>query len=72
MALCSDFTLLPIKIQCVFATFRDNMFSSCHVSSDCKSSITILLMVETEFEEKEILITSAYILANEALSFRGK
>ena len=43
--------LLPIKMQCVFATLRDNLLSSSHVVSDFKSSLTILLMVEVEFED---------------------
>ena len=29
-------------------------------------------MVEIKFEEKEILVSSAYILATESLSFRAK
>ena len=53
-------------------TVRDNLFSSSHASSDSKSLLATLLMVEIEFEEKEILVSSAYILATEALSFRGK
>ena len=64
--------LLHIKMQCAFATLRDNLFSSSHVFSDSKSLLTTSLMVEIEFEEKEILVSSAYILATEALSFRGK
>ena len=60
-------------MQCVFATLRYNLFSSSHVFSDSKSSLTTLLTVEIEFEEKEILVSSAYILvATEALSFKGK
>ena len=59
-------------MQCVFATLRDNLFSSNHVFSDSKSLLTTLLMEEIEFEEKEILVSSAYILASDALSFRGK
>ena len=53
-------------------TLRDNLSSSSHVFSDSKSSLTTLLMVEIELEEKEILVPSAYILAIEGLSFRGK
>ena len=49
-------------MKCVFATLRDNLFSSSHVFSDSKSLLTTLLMVEVEFEEKEILVSSAYIL----------
>ena len=64
--------LLPIKMQCVFATLRDNLFSSSHVFSDSRYLLPTLLMVEIEFEEKEIPVSSAYILATEALSFRGK
>ena len=64
--------LPPIKVQCVFATLRDNLFSSNNVSSDSKSSLTVLLMVKLDLEETEILVSSAYTLTFEALSFRGK
>ena len=59
-------------MQCVFATLRDNLFSPSHVFSDSKSSLKALLMVEIESEEKGILVSSAYIQATEALSFKGK
>ena len=56
----------------LFLTLRDNLFSSSHVFSDSKSLLTALLMIEIEFVEKEILVSSANRLAIEALSFRGK
>ena len=59
-------------MQCGFATVGDNMFSSSHFFSDSKSFLTVLLMVEIECEEKEILVSLAYILVIEALSFREK
>ena len=59
-------------MQCAFATQRDNLFSYSDVFSDSKSSVTTLLMVEIEFEEKEILVSSACILAIEAISVRSK
>ena len=59
-------------MQCVFATLKRQLFSSSHVFRDSRSLLTTLLMVEIEFEEREILVSSAYILATEAVSFRGK
>ena len=56
-------------MQRVFVTLRDNLFSHSHVFSDSKSS---LLTVEIDFEERELLVSAAYILASEALSLRGK
>ena len=58
--------------QDAFATLRDNLFSSGHIFSDSKSSFASLLMVEIEFEGKEILVSSACILTIEALSLRRK
>ena len=59
-------------MQRIFGRLRDNWFFSRHVFSDSKSLLTTLLMEEIEFEEKKILVSSAYILATEVLSFRGK
>ena len=59
-------------MQCAFCeTLGDNLFSSSHVFSDSNSLLTIMLMVEIELEEKEILVSSAYILSTGALSFKG-
>ena len=47
--------LLPIKMQCVFATLIDNLFSSSHVFSDSKSLLTTLLMVESSLRRRKYL-----------------
>ena len=44
--------LLPNKILCVLATLRDNLFSSSHDLRDCRSLLTVLLLIEEiDFEE---------------------
>ena len=54
------------------ATLREKLFSSSHVFCYSEYSLTAFLIIEIEFEVKEIRVASAYILATEALSFRGK
>ena len=43
--------LPPIKILCVLATLRDNLFSFSPGLRDCRLLFTALLMEEIDFEE---------------------
>ena len=49
------------------ATLSDNSFPASHVFSHSRSSLNFSFIVEMLFEEKDKLVSSAYILTNECL-----
>ena len=55
----------------VLATLSDNLFPASHVFRLSRSSLTFSFIVEILFEEKDKLVSSAYILTSECLIDSG-
>ena len=61
------FLRLPITLLFVSATLSDILFPASHVLKQLRSSVTFSLIVEMLLEEKDNLVSLAYILTCECL-----
>ena len=59
-------------MQFVFSMLSDNLFPASHVFGHARSSFTFSFISEMLFEEKDKLVSSAYIFASECLIDSGR
>ena len=53
-----------MRIVCVLVTLRDSLFDSIQVFKQRRPEFTFLLMSGIEFDENEILVSSAYMFTS--------